>query len=100
MRKKKGELFEIQRRFNEAGFNFEEEFMRALELVDPRTKLEALVAMAPYFMARIPQIKPIEPEDPKKQIEATKPARLEQASSDELMKLLSSGKYPNSTNNG
>jgi hypothetical protein len=93
------DIFKIQKLFEQAGFDFHREFMEALSMVDPRTKVEALVAIAPYFMAKMPKLElpkpPPEPTSPKDITPA-----LEKASSEDLIKLLQSGPKTNKTNNG
>lgn len=51
----------IKVKFLRAGFEFHQEFMNALEQVDAKTKLEALVAIAPYFLEKMGQVKKPDP---------------------------------------
>lgn|GEM_PF-6170802 len=83
----------IRELFEQAGFNYHIEFMKALQDVDPQTKIEALVSVAPYFMERLKESS--ETDD---SIDVTpKPKQLSKASDLELLKLMD-GKPNKKTN--
>lgn len=72
--------------FAKKGFDFANEFMKALQHVDDRTRLEALVSVAPYFMERL------RPEAEVEQVPAkdVTPKAIE-ASNDDLTALITHG---------
>lgn len=72
--------------FKKAGFDYQTEFIKALQEADPQTKLEALVSVAPFFMERLraePEI-----EDQSIDITPDEPKQLKSMTNDELLKLV------------
>ena len=93
----KEDLFKIQKQLERGGFSWSAEFIEALQLVDPRTKIEALIAIAPYVMAKMPTLKENTSPDA---IDVSAPKQLAEADTDSLIRLLQSGQKTDETDNG